>query len=239
MGGLAAEGDLVAFDAEGAEDDSEWELHRLEHGPLLDVELEVGGRAGELAVCVERRVEIDPVFTERVGQRDPVGVGARPELVLVGHRPGRGRRAEERATEPGAFLVGPVDEAHGDRRLSLCRDSAQNFDAGDDVECAVEPAAVRDRVDVAADEDGPVRGAAQGEPLVACRVDGLLRSGSFQLPAQPLAGLLPGLGPRDPLSAVVVPGQLLELAELIDGSAGLQRHAATLTFPAGSVVSIA
>ena len=63
VGSLAAEGDLVAFDAEGAEDDSEWELHRLEHGPLLDVELEVGGRAGELAVRVERRVEIDTVFT--------------------------------------------------------------------------------------------------------------------------------------------------------------------------------
>jgi hypothetical protein len=61
--GLAAEGDLVAFDAEGAEDDPEWELHRLEHGPLLDVELEVGSRAGELAVCVERLVEIDTVFT--------------------------------------------------------------------------------------------------------------------------------------------------------------------------------
>ena len=83
---------------------------------------------------------------------------------------------------------------------------------------------------MAADEDGLVGGAAQGEPLVARRVDGLLRSGSVQLPAQPLARPLPGLRPRDSLSAVVVPGQLLELAKLIDGPAGLQRHAATLTW---------
>ncbi len=53
---------------------------------------------------------------------------------------------------------------------------------------------------------------------------------SVQLPAQPLARPLPGLRPRDSLSAVVVPGQLLELAKLIDGPAGLQRHAATLTW---------
>ena len=59
---LAAEGDLVALDAERAEDDAERQVERLEHGPLLDVELEVRGRAGELAVRVERRVEVDAVF---------------------------------------------------------------------------------------------------------------------------------------------------------------------------------
>ena len=68
------------------------------------------------------------------------------------------------------------------------------------------------------------------EPLVARRVDGLLRPGLRHLLAQPFARPLPGLGPRDPLRAVLVPGQLLELAKLIDGPAGLQRHAATLTW---------
>ena len=70
----------------------------------------------------------------------------------------------------------------------------------------------------------------QREPLVARRVDGLLCSGSVQLPAQPFARPLPGLCPGDPLRAVLVPGELLELTKLVDGPAGLQRHAATLTW---------
>ena len=232
--GLAAEGDLVALDAERAQDDAERQIERLEHGPLLDVELEVRGCAGKLAVRVERRVEVDTVVAERVRQRDPIRVLARPQLILVGHRAGRRGRAEERAAEPGAFLVGPVDESHGDRRRSLGRDSAQHLDAGHDVESAVQPAAVRHRVDVATDEDRLVGGAAQGEPLIARRVDRLLRPAPFDLASQPLSRALPGLRPSNPLRAVLVPGQLLELAKLVDGPAGLQRHAATLT-----VVSIA
>ena len=46
--GLARPGDPVALDAEGAEHDAEREVHRLEHRPLLDVQLEVGGRVLEL-----------------------------------------------------------------------------------------------------------------------------------------------------------------------------------------------
>ena len=53
---------------------------------------------------------------------------------------------------------------------------------------------------------------------------------SVHLPAQPLARPLPGLCPGDPLRAVLVPGELLELTKLVDGPAGLQRHAATLTW---------
>ena len=47
--------------------------------------------------------------------------------------------------------------------------------------------------------------------------------------AQPLARPLPRLGPGDALSAVLVAGQLLELAQLGDGAGGVERHGATLT----------
>jgi hypothetical protein len=92
---LAAEGDLVALDPEGAEDDAERQVERLEHRALLDVELEVGGRVGELLPRVERPVELDAVVGEHVGQCTPVRVLARAQLVLVGHRPGGGAGAEE------------------------------------------------------------------------------------------------------------------------------------------------
>ena len=95
MRGLAAERDLVPLDPEGAEDDAERQVERLEHRSLLDVELEVRGRAGKLGPRLGGRVEVDTVFPEGVGQRDPLGILAPPQLVLIGHRAGRGGRAEQ------------------------------------------------------------------------------------------------------------------------------------------------
>src|SRR6185295_20292194 len=96
-------------------------------------------------------------------------------------------------------------------------------------QCAVEPAAVRDGVDVAADEHGRVGSAAEREPLVAGRVDPFLRPGLCHLAPQPLACPFPGIRPRHALGAVLVAGQLLELAQLGYGAAGVEGHAATLT----------
>ena len=61
MGGLTAEGHLVALDAEGAEHDAERQVHRFEHRPLLDVQLEVRGGALELRAGLDRCVELDTV----------------------------------------------------------------------------------------------------------------------------------------------------------------------------------
>ena len=52
----------MALDSERAEDDPERKVHRLEHRPLLDVELEVGGGALELRTRLERAVELDAVL---------------------------------------------------------------------------------------------------------------------------------------------------------------------------------
>ena len=63
MRGLAAERDLVAFYAERAENDAERQVERLEHGALLDVELEIreiAKRIGEGAVCTMGGVVTKP-----------------------------------------------------------------------------------------------------------------------------------------------------------------------------------
>src|SRR6185437_15237023 len=62
--------------------------------------------------------------------------------------------------------------------------------------------------------------------------------GLCNLAPQPLTCLLPGVGPRHALGTVLVAGQLLELAQLGDGTAGVEGHAATLTSAGPSVVSI-
>ena len=114
---LAAEGDLVALDAERAEHDAERQAERLEHRALLDVQLEVGGGVLELAARLERVVEVDAVRRRATsGSAFPSASLPRAQLVLVGHRAGGGARAEQRAPEARALLVGPVDEPHGRRR---------------------------------------------------------------------------------------------------------------------------
>ena len=97
------------------------------------------------------------MLAERVRQRHAVAIDELRELVLVAHRARRRRRAEQRAAEARALLVGPVDEPHGHRRLALLGDPAQHLDPGQHVEAAVEPAAVRHRVHVAADQQRVAR----------------------------------------------------------------------------------
>ena len=222
VGRLAAKGHLVALDAERPQYDPERQVERLQNRTLLDVELEVGGGVLELASSFEGGVEIDIEAGDCVGQRDALSVLALPQLVLVGHRGGGRRRAEQRAAEARALLVGPVDEPDGDRRRPLLGDPAQDLDAGHHVERSVEPAAVRDRVDVPADQQRPFRVARQREPLVAGRVDLLLGTGTVELSAEPFAGALPRIGPSDPLGAVFVAGQLLKLSQLCDGAAWIE-----------------
>lgn len=45
---LPGEGDRVALDAEGPQHHPERPVHRLQHRPLFDVQLEVGTGASEL-----------------------------------------------------------------------------------------------------------------------------------------------------------------------------------------------
>ena len=222
---LARPGDLVALHAEGPEHDAERQVERLEHRPLLDVQLEIRGRALELRARIERAVEVDAVLAQRVGQRDSVRVGALSKLVLVGHRAGCGRRAEERTAEARAFLVRPVDEPHGERRRALGGDPAQHLDAGDDVEAAVEPAAVRHRVDVPADQERTLGGAAKREPLVARLVDLLRRAGLGDLVAKPARAPSPTSSVQAtrwaPFSSPVSSRSSFSSATVRDGSSGI------------------
>ena len=172
----------------------------------------------------ERAVEVDAVLAQRIRKGDPVAIRERPQLVLVGHRAGRGRRAEERPAEARPLLVGPGDEPHRHRRLALGGDAPDHLDAGEHVQAAVEPAAVRHRVQVAADQQRAVGGAGEREPLVARLVDLLDRARALHLLSQELAGLLPRVGPGDPLRAVLVAGQLAQLVEVGDRACRVQRH---------------
>ena len=229
MRGLAAEGDLVPLDTERSQHDPEREPHRLEHRPLLDVQLEVRGGVLQLRARLERPVELDAVLGSASGSATPVRVAPLPQLVLVVHRARRRRRAEQRAAEARALLVGPVHQPDGRRRLPVLGEPPHHLHPGHHVQAAVEPAAVRDRVDVPADQHRPLRRPAQRPPLVARLVELVLERQAVELAPQPLARRRPGVRPGDPLRAVLVAGQLTQLLQLGDGSRGIERHGAMLT----------
>ena len=65
-----------------------------------------------------------------------------------------GGGTEQTFPEARAFFIGPIDQAHRHRRLpsEFRTDAPQDFQAGESVERTIEPAAVRHRVDVTADE---------------------------------------------------------------------------------------
>ena len=149
-----------------------------------------------------------PCSRSDVLERIAVGVRAVPQLVLVVHRPRGGARAEQAAAEPRALLVGPVDEANSDWRIAVARDAAEHLGGRDEVQHPVEPAAVGDRVDVAADEHGAIRLPPQRPPLVAGLVGLVLERQLVELASEPVLGANPGLGPGHALRAVLVARQL-------------------------------
>ena len=221
--GLAAKGDLVTLGGEGAGDDSQRQAHRLEHRSLLDVELEVGGGAAQAAAGLEHAVEAHAAARQHVGHRLAVAVAqATSDFEVEASR--RGARAEQAQPEARAFLVGPVDQAHGDRGHALRRDASQHLEARQHVERAVEPPAVGDRVEVAADEELLRRASFERRPAVAGLVglDGDGESG--EVLGEPVTGARPDRRPAHALRAAVVAGEAGELAQLRYGARWIERH---------------
>ena len=89
----------------------------------------------------------------RVRQRDAIPVLQAARLVEV-QVPRACRGTEQAFAEPRALLVRPIHQPHRHRRLAVVFrvDAPQDLHAGEHVETAVEPAAVRHGIDVAADE---------------------------------------------------------------------------------------
>ena len=115
---LADEAQHVALDAEGAEHDAGRLVHRLEHGPLLDVQLEIRARVDrlQLAACASRmRSSSTPFSRSASTSRMPCLSDERPHVVELQAAAGR-RGSKQAPAESRALFVGPVDELERDRR---------------------------------------------------------------------------------------------------------------------------
>ena len=101
---LAAPREPRPLDAEGAEHDSERQAQRLEHRPLLDVQLEIRRRIRQLRTrAPSAPSSVDAERPDGLRQRDPVAILQRRELVLVApstRRPPTSRTASGRSAHP-------------------------------------------------------------------------------------------------------------------------------------------
>ena len=113
--GLAAEPEAVALDPGAAADRGGPQALRLEHRPLLDVQLEVGGEPPLAARRLRREIQIDAVLRQHLGEPAALAIAQVPHLGGVEGPRERGA-AEQAAPEARALLVGPVDQRQGPRR---------------------------------------------------------------------------------------------------------------------------
>jgi len=233
------EGNGVALDALGAEDDGEGEAEALEDGALLDVEFEVGGDVFLFGGGVADAVDVDFAVGEGGIQGDAVAVGA-DAVGVDGVSAGEGGGAEERAAEASAFFVGPVDEADGDWRaaVEVVGEGGEDFEGGHDAEGAVEPAAVGDGVKVGAEDEGFGRGAGERDPGIAGGVEVAGDGEAAEFGGEPVAGFEPSGGEGDALGAVGVGGEGGQFAEVGDDAVWVDGHGGILEWISVSLTGV-
>ena len=212
VGLLAVEGDGVALDALGAGNDGQGEAALFEDGALFDVEFKISGGVDLFPGGFADHVHIDAATFE--GGREGLALVVGADAVRGdGVGAGEGGGAEQRAAETGAFFIGPVDQADGQGRIAFVVDGkgAQHFKAGQDAERAVEPAAVGDRIEMAAKQERPRALAGKRDPVVAGGIVVALHQVAVgqgvDQRLKPGAGLEPGGRPGDTLRALGVRGE--------------------------------
>src|SRR5579871_4998797 len=97
--------------------------------------------------------EIETTSLHRLVETDAIAIGAAAvRFDTVGAC--ECRRAEKAAAEASPFFVGPVDQANSDGRPAgiLAGKPPQNLEPGDDTQGTIEPATVRHRIQMAADQ---------------------------------------------------------------------------------------
>ncbi len=143
-------------------------------------------------------------------------------------RAGECRRAEQAAAEARALLIRPIDQLERDRRPSRAGDATHHLERCEHSETAVEPAAVRYRIDVAPDDQclGPL--ALERCPHVSGLID-IHRDGQLgEQPSFPLSRPRPRVGPSDTLRPALGGSQVRECPQVAEHPLWLDGHQSLL-----------
>ena len=225
MRGLPVEGNGVALDAESPEHRPERPIQIEQDWTLLDVQFQVSGCVLQFFAALLHFFEIDPVLFQGGGKGDALFVAERARFIHV-EMAGAGGRSEKTLAESRPFLIRPIDETDRDRgpAVVLRMDAAKNFDGGQRVQTAVEPAAVRDGIDVSADEERLRRFAAQGCPKVPGFIGPNIRAERFEFFPEPGPRFRPRLGESHALRAIFVAGEFPKFFEFCNSARGCRLH---------------
>ena len=205
MRGLAAKSDGMPLDAERPEHRAERQIEIEQHRSLFDVQFQIGRGAREFLAAFLHAFEFDPVFLQRLRKRDAALILERARFVQS--------RLPEQADEPKRLLPkrAPSSSAQSTSRTRDWRpavilrvNSPQNLHPGERIQATIEPAAIRHRINMPADEERFLRFAAQGRPKISGFVAMRLRGNSGQLCPQPVPRSRPGLRKGHALRAVLV-----------------------------------
>ena len=183
---LSLEHDRERCGADDAGDDPDVDARLLEHGTLLDVQLEVAGEGGGVAARGEDAFLAELHASEL---RDEELTATAWSGESVGGEPSGEREAAERADQR-PLLVGEVDGLERDRQLEpRVLHGTKHLERADDAEGAVEPPSAPDGIEVRAEqerarlriagrEDGGVVGGAVDPRLEACGSGPLVEPGA-------------------------------------------------------------
>ncbi len=112
----------------------------------------------------------------------------------------------------------------GGRPLYCSCKFAQHFERGQHSQAAVQPAAIGDRIEMAANQQGLLRFARQSDPAIPGGIVVILYRKAVQLGGEPFARLEPRIGPGHALRAVRVGGERAQFFQFGDGSLRVDAH---------------
>ena len=143
----------VRPDARGDPDRGTWRLGQ--RPALFDVQLDEGADAAQQVLVGADQGGVVPGGGHGLGQGDPGAIAQRPRRARV-HRTGQQPAAQAGEPEPGPLLLAERGDGDGaGRDAAPVTEQVDGGEPGCHAERAVEGAAVRHRIQVAAGHDGP------------------------------------------------------------------------------------
>ena len=158
-------------------------------------------------------------------QRNPVPIRPSP----VGRnrlRPRKCRRSEQAAAKTRPLLIRPIHQSHSKRRFSVVffRQIPHHLKSRNHAEASIQPAAVGNRVKMAAENKRLLARAPQRDPLISRGIEVSLHRKADQLAPKPFARLEPCGCKRNPLRPVSVGRQVAKLAQIRNYISWLKWH---------------
>jgi hypothetical protein len=199
----------------GTEHDSKRKVHAFKDRSLLDVQLQISGCIAAFSASVTDPVDVDATVPQSILQTNSIAVGT--DTIHVDRlSSSERRRAEEATAEARTLLIGPIDQPNRDWRppMRFLRETTQYLKAGKNAQAAVQPTAVRYRIEMTPHNKRAFGIASKRRPGVARGIEVMFYRQALQLALKPIARLEPNRTPGETLCAKVIGRQGTKLLEI-------------------------